>query len=222
MSLSPLLLNGVPTQGVHTEKTMKHFTDEAWFDYARCLLPAEEMKKMREHLDSGCRECAEIHATWAVVHEITSRQSDYEPREIIVDSAKTAYPQGSKVASVFEAIKAALIFDSFRAGAALAGVRSGSSTARRLLYESGPFTVDVEVDEEIAGGVRIMGQAMEAGKESAFVKPVEVTLMRGGLAISRSSANEFGEFQFVCDRTPDLRLRLTFGESRAVDLVLPD
>src|SRR5262245_55022256 len=109
---------------------MKHFTDEAWVDFARHLLPAEEMSRMQAHLDSGCKLCAESSALWQAFTEVASRQSDYEPGESAVMAIKAAYRvKRSKSASAFETAMAKLAFDSF-INPAMAGVRSISSTAR--------------------------------------------------------------------------------------------
>jgi hypothetical protein len=201
---------------------MKHFTDKAWLDFARRLLPAETMSRMRAHLESGCEKCAELSALWEAVTEIVRRQSDYEPRESAVNAAKAAYAARQwSSASAFEGI-ARLIFDSFVDAVALAGIRSISSTARHLLYQTGSWTIDVRLDTESGRRMTIAGQVLACEVESAPDLHGKAILMRGETTVAQTSTNEFGEFQIVCDCGSDLRIRLQISGKQPVSLTLTD
>lgn len=198
---------------------MKHFTDEAWLDFTRGLLPEEEMSRIRAHLDSRCKECAELSALWEAVIEIAGRQSDYEPRESAVRAVKAACAGRLwKPRSTFEG---RLVFDSFVDAAVIAGIRSISTTARHLLYHAGRWDIDVWLDTESSRRMTIAGQVLEF-ETKASVAGVEVILMRGDTSIAQTPTNEFGEFQFECDCGSDLQIRLEIGGQQSVSLILPD
>jgi hypothetical protein len=202
---------------------MKHFKDEAWLDFARRLLPAEQMDRMRAHLESGCKACAALSALWEAVNEAASRQSDYEPAESTVKAVKAAYTaRQSRSASIFEGRMARLVFDSLVDAAALAGIRSISSTARHLLYQAGPWNIDVRLDTESARRMSITGQVLVSEAESVSAAHGEVILMRGDTTVAQTSTNEFGEFQFDSDYGSDLRICLQIGGQQPVSLTLPD
>ena len=202
---------------------MKHFTDEAWLDFSRQLLPAEEMSRMRAHLDSGCSTCAELSAIWAAVNETVQRQSDYEPRESDVRVVKAAYASIRKPPSMFGTAIARLLFDSFTNRAvAAAGIRSGAAAGRLLLYESGPWTIEVRVDTGSGGKLTIVGQVLESGGESAPAAGANVAALRRDTALAQTSANEFGEFELMCEGKSDLRIELRIGEQQTISLNLPD
>jgi hypothetical protein len=202
---------------------MKHFPDEAWLDFARRVLPQEEISHMRAHLDSGCRRCSESHDLWTAVSAAAGREPDYTPDEAIVTVAKTAFAGRSwRLLPPQKTSSLALVFDSLLTAGAAAGLRSISTTARHLLYQSGPLAVDLRLDAPDGNSMMIAGQVLGAGTDPASGRRWDVTLLRGSTAVARTSANDFGEFQFDCENGPDLRIRMEMEGQQPFTLTLPD
>jgi hypothetical protein len=181
------------------------------------------MSRMRAHLDSGCDECTGLCRLWQTVSEIANQQSFDEPDESVLKAVKNAYvdriwqplPQN-------ESWFATLVFDSFKAAAATAAVRSISSAARHLVYRSGQLTVDLWLDPYSDTSMMIAGQVLEAAAERTSVGRGEVNLVRSNTIVARTSTNEFGEFQLECDKGPDLGIRLEISGHQSFTLTLPE
>ena len=122
---------------------MSHFTLEDWVDFARVAAPTKKRTAMQQHLDQGCQKCSSTLKIWTKVLELASRESSYQPPESAVHWAKALFrPQQRENRLPVTGIIAQLLFDSFRQPL-LAGVRGAGKSARRLLYHSGGYKVDV-------------------------------------------------------------------------------
>jgi hypothetical protein len=201
---------------------MKHFTDEAWFDFARRLLPPEEMSRMHAHLRSGCEKCLALFKLWDAVSETARRESDYEFYGSAVDAAKARYGERWwKPAPPPGAPMAMLVFDSFADAGAAVGIRSIFSGPRHLLYRLGPLTVDLCLRDDVGGGTMIAGQVLVTSAGGSSAGRGDVSLMRGETTIARTSTNEFGEFQIGSDGGADLRVRLDILGQQPAIVALP-
>jgi hypothetical protein len=200
---------------------MKHFDDEAWLDYVRRVLPAERHSRMQAHLESGCARCAERHALWEAVHQTGSRLSEEEPPEEAVRAAKAMFASRHAPDAPVPIRVARLLFDSL-VSAPVAGVRSGSSTARHLLYQSESWTIDVRLDTEGGQKITIDGQVLDSAAEVGPAARHEIVLMRGDAELARTLTNDFGEFQLVSGRAPDLEIHVEIPKQRPIRLKLPE
>lgn len=202
---------------------MKHFSDEAWLDFARHVIPAEDSMQMQAHLDGGCQRCAEVAALWQTVTEVAGRWTDNAPAESLVTIVKSAFNITKLEAqSIFGSLPGKLVFDSFAGAPALAGVRAISSTARHVVYEAGPWTIDIRIESERNGSTSIAGQVLSNADISLKAANAEISLIQSDKVISRSSTNEFGEFQFECDGAADLQLQLEIDGHQVISLSMPD
>ncbi|HYO80313.1 MAG TPA: hypothetical protein VES20_02855 [Bryobacteraceae bacterium] len=202
---------------------MKHFSDEAWVDFVRQLLPPDENDRMRAHINDGCEKCAELHRLWTKVTELAKEEPKYAADEATVMSAKAMFAGRSwgkppEAASGFMN----LVFDSLWDLGAAAGVRSISATARHLLYQSNQLAVDVRIDALSERRVAIAGQILATGEDSSSGCHWQVTLLQSTVPADRAFTNDFGEFYFECDNLPDLRLRIEAEEQQPFTLVLPE
>ena len=205
------------------EMVMKHFTDEAWLDFARRLLPPEEMRRMQAHLDEGCKKCLELSELWEAVIKVADREWHYEPDEAVVDAVKAAFAgAGWRPLSPVQSRMAILVFDSFVDAPAVAGIRSISSTARHLLYQVGRWTIDLRLDIESGDRMTIAGQALKPAAKSISASHGDVVLMRGDTVLARASTNQFGEFQLECDCSAGLRINIEVPGQEPISIALPD
>jgi hypothetical protein len=199
---------------------MKHFSDEDWLDYARRLLPADQHQRMESHVSSGCARCTKLLAIWKAVHQTGSRLSQDDPPDAAVRAVKAAFGQRRTQDAPLEIRFAALLFDSF-VNAPLAAVRSGSSTARHLLYQVETWTIDLRVEED-GERVTIDGQVLDSTAGGGPALAGEITLMRGESEQSRTSTNEFGEFQLVGAGATDLQIHVEIPGQRPIRIRIPD
>ena len=202
---------------------MQHYSDEAWVDFARALLPRDERDQMRAHLESGCESCSRAYHLWTRVTDVARDESKYVVDESAVASAKGMFSARSW-ADVSETSGGLwnLVFDSLWDTPMPVGVRSISSTARHLLYQSSRFAVDVRIDATSEFGLAVAGQILATDKDSSSAPRWQVTLLQATLTVGQTLTNDHGEFHFESDKRSDLRIRMDAEGQQPFTLVLPD
>jgi hypothetical protein len=201
---------------------MKHFTDEAWLDFARRMLSASDMESMQVHLDQGCESCGRLCQIWQAVTTVIGRESQYEPPEPVVRLAKASYAARRRTYIVPKDAKMApLMFDSYCAPA-VAGVRSASPAPRHLLHRVGPWAVDLRLESLGANRICVAGQILRAGRKGDDTLAADVFAIHHGTLVAQTSANQFGEFLLECEHHKDLRLFFDIPGRRPVGIALPD
>jgi hypothetical protein len=206
------------------EQTMKHFTDETWFDFARGVLPSTNVKILQQHLDEGCEECNRICRIWREVVQVVRREADYEPAESAIRVIKAAFPE-TRLTKLLpgQAKIARLLFDSFRDPATAAfGVRTTSTRARQMLHRAGSWTIDLRLESEAGRRLSVAGQVLRSGPKPASEVSMEVILMSGETLLAQTSTNPFGEFWLECEHQKDLHVYLDVAGCRPVGIALPD
>ena len=201
---------------------MKHFSDEAWVDFARQLLPSNENERMRAHL-AVCQDCRVLHRLWTQVTESARVESQYAADESTVASAKAMFagtPRRSPLDMASGFME--LVFDSLSNAELAVGVRSLSASARHLLYRSNLLAVDVRIDAIREDGVAIAGQILAANTDTASGSLWQVTLSDPTTTVGQAFTNKYGEFYFESDTRPDLRIRVEAEGQRSFTLILPD
>jgi hypothetical protein len=204
---------------------MSHFSDEAWFDMVRNLLPAEEMAAMTRHLSDGCEECLKLHALWQKLSAITSREWLYEPDDSDLRIAKAAYAaELPRLSLPKNAQLAAVVFDSFR-DAAPAGFRATSIRTRHLVCRAKEWTVALRLTQEHGHGVFVGGQVTQSITQSLTgnqkAGPFEVTVSQDDKFVERAQTNAVGEFYVRCQKDTHVRLYVHISEKEALEVRLP-
>jgi hypothetical protein len=110
-----------------------------------------------------------------------------------------------------------LLFDSVLAPA-LAGVRSGASAPRQMLYGIGDYRIDVRI-EPSADTMTLAGQILGSTDPARPVCDVAVTLTKGREALAVSRTNEYGEFELNSKLTRNLNLE--FAMSQGMPIRIP-
>ena len=200
---------------------MSHFSDEAWFDLVRHLLPAKETAMMTRHLDDGCEECQQLHAVWQELSAITAREWLYEPDDSDLKIAKAAYAVELPRLSVPKnAQLAAVIFDSFRAPAP-AGFRATAIQTRHLVCRAKGWTVALRLSHEHGHGVFIGGQITQSLTGNQKAGPFEVTVSQAHKFVERAKTNAVGEFYVRCLKDTHVRIYVHISEQEALEIRLP-
>ena len=196
---------------------MRHFSLEQWADFARDVVGEDRKTAMQEHLESGCKPCANIHKEWLRVREVAERESAYQPPESAV---RTVKGMGAIHARPAKSGIGQLLFDSLRSPVA-AGVRSASTIARQLLYGVGPYRIDVRMEPQMdSDKVSLVGQVLNSAEPAKHVGDVPVALLKGRKVVGESQTNAFGEFHLECDLEGRLELRFILPQGMEVRIPL--
>ena len=191
---------------------MQHFSSHQWADFVRNVSGDKEKAAMQAHLETGCKRCSKALGAWARVREIVTRERSYQPPESVVRTVKAALaaihgrPARIRVAQ--------LLFDSLLAPA-LAGVRSGASAPRQMLFGIGDYRIDVRI-EPSADTMTLTGQMLVSTDPARPVRDVEVKLTKGRETLAISRTNEFGEFELNSSLTGDLHLEFAIPQGMPI------
>jgi hypothetical protein len=203
---------------------MRHYTLEEWVDFARNLVKGSVKERMQSHLDTGCAKCSRELSLWQRFHQVAQRTSDNcQPSESALRIVRSAFaiehtakveplrPKGAVVE---------LLFDSFRAPM-LAGVRSGASHSRQLLYGTATYRIDIRIEPQIdSDKVVLIGQVLNSADPHEKLAEVPVTLWKGRKILAASVTNQQGEFQLESEMDSSFRLMITLPGHREVSLPL--
>ncbi|MGH9640956.1 MAG: hypothetical protein ACRD3Q_00880 [Terriglobales bacterium] len=159
----------------------------------------------------NCRESGQF---WGRVQKFAVAESAYNPPENLVRLSKLEFTarQG------FQPEKWTLanaLFDSF-SQPLLAGVRSGATIARQVVYEAEGLTVDLRFDRVVPSGkVAAVGQILDSRQPRELMTGAPVVVWtEDGQLVATTTANAHGEFQLEFEARDDLRLTARVGERR--------
>lgn len=185
---------------------MEHFSEQVWADYVRGIGQAKMVREVETHLAAGCPDCTAVCDMWKKVYSIATNEASFAPPDSLVrllkeELAATQRPESSPWTL------ASLVFDSL-AQPLPAGVRSGGSDARQLVFDADGTMVHLAFDlRPHSKTVSLVGQVVD--KSGPGMAPRQVTVMlwaETGHPLAQTSANEFGEFQLEAVANDRLRL----------------
>ena len=185
---------------------MKHFTTVEWIDLVNEVVTPSVKPEMEEHL-ANCKQCATEFLRWQRIRQLGAGEASYQPPEQPVRIVKAAFA-GSQFAAQSKGARGvlAVLFDSFLQPA-LAGVRSGGSGSRRMLYGADPYQIDLQIEAQNEGkSLLVTGQLMDFRQPEMVGSEVPVLFsnLRGGMIQGRT--NQFGEFRAEMENSGDLEL----------------
>jgi hypothetical protein len=185
---------------------MKHFTTVEWIDLVNQVLAPNTKLEMEEHL-ADCKQCTTEFLRWQRIRQLSAGEASYQPPEQTVRIVKAAFA-GSQFAEQRKGARGvlAVLFDSFLQPA-LAGVRSGGSGTRRMLYGADPYQIDLQIEAQNEGkNLLVTGQLMDFRQPEMVGSEVPVLFsnLRGGTIQGRT--NQFGEFRAEMENSGDLEL----------------
>jgi hypothetical protein len=184
---------------------MKHLSDEQAVNFVNHAMSAQEQIETQQHLDFGCKRCAEAVAIWQRVREASSVEAEFQPPVGVVRIAKAAFAAAG-LENVHSGLK--LLFDSSLQPAAV-GVRSVSSDTRQLLYGIGPYLLDLYISARPGGkAISVTGQLMNSKYPERILSAVPIVVGNGSGTMVLATTNNFGEFQGEVEYGGDLELRL--------------
>jgi hypothetical protein len=198
---------------------MEHFTTEKWIDFVNQAVAANEKTRMENHLEQGCKRCAEIFSMWQKVRQSAAKEANYQPPQDIVRLAKSAFA-GVALTGQRKAADSPIkvLFDSFLQPV-FEGTRSAAVNTRQMLYRADPFQIDVQVEVKPGGNtIVITGQLLDVSNPGIVARdtPVVISNMRGQAV--HTSVNEFGEFSGELHNSGDLQM--TFAKPGGAPIVI--
>jgi hypothetical protein len=195
---------------------VKHFSDAAWADFARNVIPAASRQAMQRHIDEGCEKCTASVAIWQGVKAITSQESMYTPPADLVRVVKSQMTALTPQTSMSKGIR--MLFDSMLQPLT-AGVR-GSVAARQFLYETDDYYIDLRLEpRDPQEHSCVVGQVLNRSGQERAAQGVAIYLREGKQPIAQTATNQFGEFQLEFDATGEICISISRGQHD--EIILP-
>lgn len=198
---------------------MEHFQDTAWADYARGVTPDGQTAAMAAHLAEGCDRCERTARALAAMVRCAVAETEQAPPDYVVHNARAIFAlHQPDLVRVPSWLIGSLVFDSFRSPM-LVGVRSGQQISRQVLYEAGPYWIDIRLDHE-RGSRRVWLTGQIATAEPAHrIDGLTVSLTVAGKLAAQAHTNSAGEFQLEYE--PHRQLQLSIGGPHDEQIELP-
>jgi hypothetical protein len=171
---------------------------------------------MLRHVED-CGRCGKTLRVWRRVAEIGRSEASFEPPEEVIRAAKSAYPRPvQQISSAGKSSWAQLVFDSFRAPAAV-GVRTLDLCSRQLLYEVDDLAIDLRIDTPgRSARSSLIGQLLHHSPQEQSLGELRVALLLGSDCVARTVTNPFGEFLFEVELTKRHRIRIHLDDRRSI------
>jgi hypothetical protein len=185
---------------------MKHFSEQVWADYVRGIGQPKTSLDVETHLASGCPDCTPICGMWKKVYSIAANEPRLTPPDDTIRMVKLEFA-ASRSPEPSPWTMAKLVFDSL-SQPLTAGVRSGASDSRQVVFDAEGTMVDLVLDARPQSGmISLVGQVVDKGGTKVAPRQVSVILWtETGQPLAETSANEFGEFQLEFAAQTRLRL----------------
>jgi hypothetical protein len=197
---------------------MKHFSDKEGVDFVNETIPAAKRKEMQQHLDSGCKRCAETLRTWEGVRQSAAVEASFQPPAGAVRIAKAAFA----VAGMEKRTRGLkVLFDSLLQPA-VTGMRAGATDAgtRQVLYGVGPYLLDLYISPTSEGKtIGVTGQLLNSKHPELVLSAVPIVVSNRQGNVTLAMTNQFGEFRGEVENRGDLELRLPTPQGK--DIVIP-
>ena len=193
---------------------MKHFGIWQWTDHVLGLSEGPDRSAMEAHLSSGCSCCQRTVNILKGVAIAARGEAEYEPPQRALAEARLIYALHRPESASFPRLLARLVHDSFREPLA-ACMRGRDGLSRRALYVAGSYSLDLQLEHQLASGVvTLMGQLADRDAPATNATGVPVWLMERKSLVASTVCNRFGEFQLEYAPAPHLRLSLPLGTAR--------
>jgi len=192
---------------------VKHFSEEAWSDFARNVVAEGTRVEMQQHIDSGCQKCAATAKTWQNLFAITQAEAAFMPP---LDTVRIVNSQFAPLLPASPGFR--LTFDS-NLQPVTAGIR-GSVAATQFLFESDDYFIDLRIEPRRPKDQGcLVGQVLKRTGRERRIHGLPVRLNNGEAILAHTSTNELGEFQL--DFSGAEQLYLVIGQDKAGDITLP-
>jgi hypothetical protein len=200
---------------------MNHFEDSAWADYVRNVADRTETDAIAGHLAAGCDSCEHKAQTFSDLARLAIEDASLAPPAHVIRAARAIFAlRRPERVGILPRLAARLVFDSFL-DPMPAGVRGGQPMTRQVLYEAGPYAVDLRLDHA-RGSRRVWLTGQIASSETAH--PIDNVSIRlatpSGRIAGQAHANAAGEFQLEYEPQSQLQLCIDVRPDQKIELPL--
>jgi hypothetical protein len=167
-----------------------HYATYLWFDFVRGMTSRSVTARMKQHLSTGCRKCAEVANLMRKLADAASKPQIEVPYSVLHNA--TAIFNIPKKRNAISTIVARLVFDSFLEPLP-AGVRSRNQMFRQAMYEAGDVLIDLRMQSQAGGTCTVTGQVGDKLAPMRSGRRIALHLVAAG---DRKvvQPNRFGEF----------------------------
>jgi hypothetical protein len=199
---------------------MEHFSEQNWVDLVRGVGSSEATQAMQSHLASGCAECKAAVAFWGRLASVAAKETECAaPADLVrlvklqFGSQRPAEPTGWMIAS--------MIFDSATQPLPM-GVRGGAASTRQVVYEAEGLTVDLRFErKQHSNTILAAGQVLDRESPLCWLSNAAVVLWTDkGQMVTKTVANDYGEFQFEFEHQDQLRISIITASRRTLRIAL--
>lgn len=177
---------------------------------------------MQRHLDEGCATCSEILAMWTRVLEVAAREKDFQVPESGVYCAKALYSVAQPEVSAMFPLRFARLVYSNGAVPLREGIRHSGESTFHALFEEGNYVLDLYIKPHDGRNlVSAVGQILDREQSDRVYENSNVTVLREGEVVARTTTNEFGEFHLTFRPGDNLLLTVSLEGECVLVSVLP-
>lgn len=201
---------------------MEHFQDTAWVDYVRGVIPERLTAAMTAHLRTGCDRCEQSARAFGALAHLALADTEETPPEYVLHHARAIFAlRRPDMVRVLPRLYGWLVFDSFRTPLP-AGVRSGQPISRQVLYEAGPYWIDLRLDHERGSRRACLTGQIATAEASHRIEGLAVSLTVAGKVAAHAYTNGAGEFQLEYEPHRQVQLHIDVLPDDRIELpVLP-
>jgi hypothetical protein len=199
---------------------MAHFSEQTWVDFVRGVCASGTMQDVKEHLASSCPECETTRAVWVRISQSATRESDYAPPENLVRLVKLQFADQT-LGQPDVGLIASLIFDSATQPLPM-GLRSGAASTRQIVYEAEGLTVDLRFERKPHSSTfSAAGQVLDKDAPLSWLGNAAIVLWTDkGEMVTKTVANDYGEFQFEFENEDQLRISIITANRKTLRIAL--
>ena len=200
---------------------MLQFRTLEWVHFRSHLACDDRRKETKQDLTRDRKEHPVKETLWQKVAKAAAAEPRYQPPPQKVRAVKSAFTMACRSAGREETgglIQ--LLYDSFLQPA-LAGIRSGSTRVRQMLYRADPYQIDFQIElEPEQNRIVVTGQLVDLSHPEMVGRDVKVTISDGRESVVNTVTNQFGEFRGEVHNSGNLEITLVGRAGKPIVILL--
>jgi hypothetical protein len=175
-------------------------------DFVNHVFSDDQSKEPRRHQRTRRNRCAETAALLKRVAVAGALEANYQPPAERVRVVKAAFAVAGLAVKRRKTGLMQLLYDSF-SQPALAGIRSGATRIRQMLYRAEPYQIDLQIElQQEQNRFVVTGQLVDLSHPEMVGRDVQVMLSDGRKYMVNTVTNQFGEFRGEVENSGDLEI----------------
>lgn len=177
-------------------------------------------KEPKKHQGTRRKRCAETATLWQKVADAAAVEASYHPPAERVRVVKAAFAMAGLAAKRKKTGLIQLLYDSF-SQPALAGIRSGATPIRQMLYRAEPYQIDIQIElQQEQNRFIVTGQVVDLSHPEMVGRDIQVMLSDGRKYIVNTVTNQFGEFRAEVENSGDLEISFLHRSGKPIVILL--